>query len=73
MAEKTARAKKPVKTAKAIRKKKVVKSAKAPAPERSRVVYDIDAYSPQKIAARIDAVTASKGKRFQSGNILAGC
>ena len=72
MAEKTAKAKKPVKTAKTIRKKKVVKSAKAPAPERSRVVYDIDAYSPQKIAARIDAVTAVKAKDSKAATFWLG-
>ena len=70
MAEKTAKAKKPVKTAKTIRKKKVVKSAKAP--ERSRVVYDIDAYSPQKIAARIDAVTAVKAKDSKAATFWLG-
>ena len=71
---KTVKAKKPVKTAKTTRTTKAVKSAKsvkakgikaakpAVAPERTRVVYDIDAYSPQKIAARIDAVTAVKAK-----------
>ncbi|MDP6433354.1 MAG: formate/nitrite transporter family protein [Candidatus Scalindua sp.] len=70
MAEKTAKAKKPVKTAKTIRKKKVVKSAKAP--ERTRVVYDIDAYSPQKIAARIDAVTAVKAKDSKAATFWLG-
>ena len=60
---KTVKAKKPVKTAKTTRTKKAVKSAKpAVVPERTRIVYDIDAYSPQKIAARIDAVTAVKAK-----------
>jgi formate/nitrite transporter len=62
---KTVKAKKPVKTAKTTRTTKTVKSVKpagASAPERTRVVYDIDAYSPQKIAARIDAVTAVKAK-----------
>ena len=71
---KTVKAKKPVKTAETTRTTKAVKSAKsvkakgikaakpAVAPERTRVVYDIDAYSPQKIAARIDAVTAVKAK-----------
>ncbi len=75
---KTVKAKKPVKTAKTTRTTKAVKSAKSvkakgikaakpavvpkPAPERTRVVYDIDSYSPQKIAARIDAVTAVKAK-----------
>ena len=70
MAEKTARAKKPVKTAKTTRKRKAVKSAKAP--ERSRVVYDIDAYSPQKIAARIDAVTAVKAKDSKAATFWLG-
>ena len=70
MAEKTAKAKKPVKTAKTIRKKKAVKSAKAP--ERTRVVYDIDAYSPQKIAARIDAVTAVKAKDSKAATFWLG-
>ena len=62
---KTVKAKKPVKTAKTTRTTTTVKSVKpagASAPERTRVVYDIDAYSPQKIAARIDAVTAVKAK-----------
>ncbi len=60
---KTVKAKKPVKTAKTTRTKKVVKSAKpAGVPVPKRVVYDIDAYSPQQIAARIDAVTAVKAK-----------
>jgi formate/nitrite transporter len=70
MAEKTAKAKKPVKTAKTTRKRKAVKSAKAP--ERSRVVYDIDAYSPQKIAARIDAVTAVKAKDSKAATFWLG-
>jgi formate/nitrite transporter len=63
MAEKTVKAKKPIKTAKTTRTKKAVKSAKpAGVPAPKRVVYDIDAYSPQQIAARIDAVTAVKAK-----------
>jgi len=70
MAEKTAKAKKPVKTAKTTRKRKAVKSAKAP--ERARVVYDIDAYSPQKIAARIDAVTAVKAKDSKAATFWLG-
>ena len=70
MAEKTAKAKNPVKTAKTTRKRKAVKSAKAP--ERSRVVYDIDAYSPQKIAARIDAVTAVKAKDSKAATFWLG-
>jgi len=70
MAEKTAKAKKPVKTAKTTRKRKAVKSAKAP--ERPRVVYDIDAYSPQKIAARIDAVTAVKAKDSKAATFWLG-
>ena len=70
MAEKTAKAKNPVKTAKTTKKRKAVKSAKAP--ERSRVVYDIDAYSPQKIAARIDAVTAVKAKDSKAATFWLG-
>ncbi len=70
MAEKTVKAKKTVKTAKTTRTKRAVKSAKAP--ERARVVYDIDAYSPQKIAARIDAVTAVKAKDTKMSTFLLG-
>lgn len=72
MAEKTVKAKKPVKTAKTTRTTKAAKSAKAPAPERARIVYDIDAYSPQKIAARIDAVTAVKAKDSKMSTFLLG-
>jgi formate transporter len=76
-AAKTVKAKttKPVKTVKTVRtttkavksaksvKTKVIKAAKpAETPTPSTAVYDIDAYSPQKIAARIDAVTAVKAK-----------
>ena len=72
---KTVKAKKPVKTAKTTRTTKTVKSVKpagAPAPERTRVVYDIDAYSPQKIAARIDAVTAVKAKDSKAATFWLG-
>ena len=70
---KTVKAKKPVKKAKTTMTKKVVKSAKpAEAPERARVVYDIDAYSPQKIAARIDAVTAVKAKDSKAATFWLG-
>lgn len=72
MAEKTVKAKKPVKTTKTTRTTKAAKSAKAPAPERARIVYDIDAYSPQKIAARIDAVTAVKAKDSKMSTFLLG-
>ena len=71
---KTVKATKPVKTAKTVRTTKAVKSVKtvktkvikvakpAEAPRSPKVVYDIDAYSPQQIAARIDAVAAVKAK-----------
>ena len=70
---KTVKAKKPVKKAKTTMTKKAVKSAKpAVVPERTRVVYDIDAYSPQQIAARIDAVTAVKAKDSKAATFWLG-
>jgi formate transporter len=70
----SAKSAKPVKMAKTVRKTKYVKAVKpvkstktveapqsAEAPKQARV-YDIDAYSPQQIASRIDAVAAVKAK-----------
>jgi len=67
---KAVKAAKPVKTKRAARTTKAVRSVrsakkkdvKAVTPPPPRVVYDIDAYSPQKIAARLDAVAAVKAK-----------
>ena len=70
---KSVKATKPVKTAKAIRTTKAARSVKSVETEDTKVVkpaaapkstkvYDIDAYSPQQIAARIDAVAAVKAK-----------
>ncbi|MGR3303412.1 MAG: formate/nitrite transporter family protein, partial [Candidatus Scalindua sp.] len=81
---KTTKTTKAVKTAKTTRATKAVKSAKsvkakgfkaakpAVAPKKTRVVYDIDAYSPQQIAARIDAVTAVKAKDSKAATFLLG-
>ncbi len=67
---KAVKAAKPVKTKRATRTTKAVRSVKsvkkkdikAVTPTTPRVVYDVDAYSPQKIAARLDAVAAVKAK-----------
>jgi len=63
------KATKPVKTAKIVRTRKAVRSVKsvktampAVVPKSTKTVYDIDAYSPQQIAARLDAVAAVKAK-----------
>ena len=64
-----AKATKPVKTVKTVRTTKAVRSVKsvktampAVVPKSTKTVYDIDAYSPQQIAARLDAVAAVKAK-----------
>ncbi len=71
---KTVKATKPVKKTKTTRTTKAVmpiesvktkgsKNAKpVVAPRISKTIYDVDAYSPQQIAARIDAVAAVKAK-----------
>ena len=62
------KATKPVKTAKIVRTTKAVRSVKSVKTAmpvvvpRSPKAYDVDAYSPQQIAARIDAVAAVKAK-----------
>jgi len=61
--KKAVKATKSVKTARAVRAKtKAVKTTKTTKPAEAPQAVDIDAYSPQKIAARIDAVTAVKAK-----------
>jgi len=70
---KTVKATKPVKTSRTIKttksvrpvksvKTKDIKAALPAVAPKSTKVYDIDAYSPQQIAARIDAVAAVKAK-----------
>ena len=65
---KSVKTKKATRTTKAVRSVKSVKTkdikAAIPAvvPKSTKVVYDIDAYSPQQIAARLDAVAAVKAK-----------
>jgi len=64
---KAVKAAKPVKTKRATRTTKTARSVKkkevqAVVPTTPKVVYDVDAYSPQKIAARLDAVAAVKAK-----------
>ena len=58
--KKAVKSTKSVKTAKAVRA--TTKAVKTTKPVAAPTVVDIDAYSPQKIAARIDAVTAVKAK-----------
>ena len=65
---KSVKTKKATRTTKAVRSVKSVKTKDIKAaiptvvPKSTKVVYDIDAYSPQQIAARLDAVAAVKAK-----------
>jgi formate/nitrite transporter len=67
-AAKSVKTKRATRTTKAVRSVKSVKTkdikaaTPAVAPPTPRVVYDVDAYSPQQIAARLDAVAAVKAK-----------
>jgi formate transporter len=81
---KAVKAAKPVKTKRATRTTKAVKVVKsvetkdikaakpAEVPKSTKVVYDIDAYSPQQIAARLDAVAAVKAKDSPAVTFLLG-
>ena len=64
---KTTRSARPVKSTKTVKKTKPVEI-----PKRATTVYDIDAYSPPQIAARIDAVTAVKAKDSAVNTFLLG-
>ena len=65
--------KKVVKTTRPVRARKSVKETKpAEAPKSFRVNYDIDAYSPPQIAARLDAVAAVKAKDSAVSTFLLG-
>ncbi len=75
----TAKATKPVKTSRTVRTTKAtkpvtsVKTTKpAEVPRRTNVVYDIDAYSPPQIAARLDAVAGVKAKDSAANTLLLG-
>jgi formate transporter len=76
----TTKAAKPVKTVKTVRTTKAVKSVKSvkatkpvAVPAKStKVVYDIDAYSPPQIAARLDAVAGVKAKDSAASTFLLG-
>jgi len=64
---------KTVKTAKAVKPVKTVKKTKpVEVPKRTNVVYDIDAYSPPQIAARLDAVAGVKAKDSAANTFLLG-
>jgi len=64
---------KTVKTAKAVKPVRSVKATKpVEIPKKVNTVYDIDAYSPPQIAARIDAVTAVKAKDSAVNTFLLG-
>ncbi|MFV1975250.1 MAG: hypothetical protein ACC651_05840, partial [Candidatus Scalindua sp.] len=52
---------KAVRSVKSVKKKDIKAALPAVAPKSTKV-YDIDAYSPQQIAARLDAVAAVKAK-----------
>ena len=77
---KTVKTTKPVKTVKTVRTIKAVKSVKSvkatkpvAVPAKStKVVYDIDAYSPPQIAARLDAVAGVKAKDSAASTFLLG-
>ena len=70
---KSVAAKKVVKTTRTVRARKAVKTAKpAEAPKRTNIIYDIDAYSPPQIAARLDAVAAVKAKDSAVSTFLLG-
>ncbi|MDR4497261.1 MAG: formate/nitrite transporter family protein [Candidatus Scalindua sp.] len=70
---KSVEAKKPVKTTKTVRARKSVKvTMPAETPKIKRVVYDVDAYSPPQIAARLDAVAAVKAKDSPLSTFLLG-
>lgn len=69
----TAKTVKAAKTVRTKRSTKVVMAAKsAEAPKSTSVVYDIDAYSPPQIAARLDAVAAVKAKDSPFSTFLLG-
>ncbi|MCP4264542.1 MAG: formate/nitrite transporter family protein, partial [Candidatus Brocadiaceae bacterium] len=72
----TTKAAKPIKstkTAKAVKPVKSVETTKpAEVPRRTNVVYDIDAYSPPQIAARLDAVAGVKAKDSTANTLLLG-
>ncbi len=67
---------KPVKSAKTVKTAKAVKPVKATKPveipKRANTVYDIDAYSPPQIAARLDAVAGVKAKDSAVNTFLLG-
>ena len=73
---KTAKPVKLTKTVKTVKAMKPVRSVKATKPveipKKVNTVYDIDAYSPPQIAARIDAVTAVKAKDSAVNTFLLG-
>ncbi len=72
----TTKVAKPVKSTKAAKTVKPAKSVKttkpAEVPIRTNAVYDIDAYSPPQIAARLDAVAGVKAKDSAVNTFLLG-
>jgi len=69
-AVRTTKAVKPAKSTKTVKTAKVVKPVEVP--KRTNVVYDIDAYSPPQIAARLDAVAGVKAKDSAVNTFLLG-